>query len=220
MNTEKKEIYATPSQEFKVAVYQLAAFNATLTKGYCEQWKDCDYEGYKEKKIKLQALVDTALKSNFPVFYDRRVNVVYFLFGEIQISFHTGGGYVNKESFGLPHTEVKWDGVKNAHTYTEKEYIALKEYRKEELARRMQALKEKENQIKAFADKFLAQLTAKLKRARSERSKNEIQKEIDSIAKMDAYQLSREFRYNEEAKDICNALSSMYCDNYIYTFSV
>lgn len=47
-------------EEFKKEVYDLAKFNASLTKGYGRVWKSADYDGYTYKNKKLKKLVDVA----------------------------------------------------------------------------------------------------------------------------------------------------------------
>lgn len=203
-------------QDFKRAVYSLAKFNSTLTKGYRKEWKQSDYDGYAKKNKELGKLVDVAKKNKYPVFYDGRSNVVYFIFGEVQISFHTGGGFLKSENFGLPSTPIEWDGVKDAFKYSEKEYLKLKNYRKKELQKRIALKAKKENELIEFVRNYISELNKKLKRARTEKTKSEISKEINSLSKKTNYELFEYFRY----KEICKELAPMYLDSYIYTFSV
>jgi len=207
-------------QDFKKVVYELAKFNSTLTKGYRKEWKQSDYDGYAKKNKELGKLVDVAKKNKYPVFYDGRSNVVYFIFGEVQISFHTGGGFLNSENFGLPSTPIEWDGVKEAFKYSEREYIKLKNYRKKELQKRIALKVKKENELLDFVRNYINELNKKLKRARTEKTKSEISKEINSLSKKTTYGLYEYFRYFEGAKEICKELTPMYFDSYISTYSV
>ena len=203
-------------QDFKKVVYELAKFNSTLTKGYRKEWKQSDYDGYAKKNKELGKLVDVAKKNKYPVFYDGRSNVVYFIFGEVQISFHTGGGFLNSENFGLPSTPIEWDGVKEAFKYSEREYIKLKNYRKKELQKRIALKVKKENELLDFVRNYINELNKELKRARTEKTKSEISKEINSLSKKTTYGLYEYFRYSE----ICKELTPMYFDSYISTYSV
>lgn len=69
------------AQNFKKAVYGLAKFNPLLTKGYGKEWKQSDYDGYTKKNKELNKLVNVAVQKKYPVFYDGRTNVIYFIFG-------------------------------------------------------------------------------------------------------------------------------------------
>lgn len=207
-------------QDFKKAVYELAKFNSLLTKGYRKEWKESDYDGYTKKNKELNKLVNIAKQKKYPIFYDGRTNVIYFIFGEVQISFHMGGGFLNSENFGLPHTPIQWDGVKEAFKYSEKEYLKLKNYRKKELQKRINARTKKENELLQFVVKYIDGLNQKLKRARTEKTKSEISKEINLLSKESTYGLYEYFRHNEVAKEICKELTPMYFDSYIATFSV
>lgn len=207
-------------QDFKKEVYELAKFNSTLTKGYGKEWKESDYDGYTKKNKELKKLVNVAKQKKYPVFYDGRTNVIYFIFGKVQISFHTGGGFLNSENFGLPHTSVEWDGVKEAYKYSEKEYIKLKNYRKKELQKRINTRTKKENELLEFVKNYINGLNQKFKRARTEKTKSEISKEINLLSKKSTYGLYEYFRHFEGAKEICKELTPMYFDSYIATFSV
>jgi len=207
-------------ENFKKAVYELAKFNSTLTKGYRKIWKESDYDGYSKKNKELKKLVKVAKAKNYPIFYDGRHNVVYFLFNLVQISFHTGGGFTNAENFGLSHTRVEWDGVTKAHEYSEKEYLQLKEKRKKELQKRIVAKTKKENELIKFAKNHIDSLNTKRNRARTEKTKTEITKEIEIISSESMYGLYLYFRFSEGAKEICKDLTPMYFDSYIESYSV
>ena len=206
--------------DFKKAVYELARFNSTLTKGYRNEWKSTDYDGYTKKNNELKRLVEIAKKENYPVFYDGRTKVVYFIFNKVQISFHVGSNLFHSDNLGLPNTKIEWDGVKNAYKYTKKKYLELKEKRKRELQKRIAFKNKKEDELIIFARNYIRELEQKLKRVRTEKSINDIVDEINKISEKSTYGLYEYFRYWSNAKDICRELSPMYFDSYIVTYSV
>jgi len=209
----------TTLEQFKTKVYQLAEFNSSLPKGYGIELTEADHANYEYKQKTLKQLIDEAKSINFPVLYDGRSNVVYFIFGEVQISFHTCGGY-GSESFGLPHTCVEWDGVTKAHQYTEAQYIALREQRKAEIERRKQVKGEFEKTLMKIALANIEKLQASLKRARNENRKEEIKREIDKINREMNHGYSLFERYKYTAQGISEKGHEIYCDSYIYHYTV
>lgn len=205
--------------QLKKEVYDLAVFNSSLPKGYCIQLTEQDHKNYQYKQTKLKQLVDTAKKISFPVLYDGRSNVVYFIFGEVQISFHTCGGYTN-ESFGLPHTIVKWDGVTKAHQYTEAEYIALRDQRKIEIEKRKQIKAEFENQLVSIAKAEVEQLKKSLSRAKSEKRIDELTREISKLEKEMKHGYSLFERYKYSVDGLSEKGHEIYCDSYIHHYTV
>lgn len=205
--------------QLKNEVYELAAFNAALPKGYGIQLTEQDHKNYQHKQEKLKELVQIAKEINFPVLYDGRSNVVYFIFGEIQISFHTCGGY-GSESFKLEHTCVEWDGVTKAHQYTEAEYIALRDERKAEIERRKQVKGEFEKTLMKIALANIEKLQASLKRARNENRKEEIKREIDKINREMNHGYSLFCRYKHTDIALSGKGYEIYSDSYIYNYTV
>lgn len=211
---------------FKNHVYDLAKFNSELSKGYMVNHSQSDIEGYSRKNIELKKLIDIAIKNNYPVFYDARTNVVYFLFGEIQISFHTGSGLFNKENFGLAHTPIEWDGVKNAFKYSEKEYLELKKERLIEIENRKKNKKKKEIEFVFYLKKYEDFLFKKLKRVRSQKSKEIILTEIRYISNaristlVDYFSQQPILSNKLGVMNVVENLKPMYKDSYITTYTV
>lgn len=210
--------------EFKKAVYELAEFNGKLTKGYKNIWKSADYRGYKYKHERLRELVRIAKQNKYIVYYDARVCVVYFIFGEVQISFHTGSSAFDCESYGLPSTNIEWDGIKNAYKYSESEYLGLKKYRKEELHRRKDLLSKLEKNLNYYVIKYRSMLEQKLKKVRSSSSKSAVVSEIEHIDKMSNSSILKYiiaiYPDDSEFIKLYSELLPMYNDNYIVNFTV
>jgi len=207
------------STQFKNKVYKLAEFNSQLPKGYGIDLTEQDHANYQHKQETLKQLVSEAKTINFPVLYDRRSNVVYFIFGEVQISFHTCGGY-GSESFGLEHTCVEWDGVTKAHQYTEAQYIALREQRKAEIERRKQVKVEFEKTLVKMALSNIKKLQTSLKRARSENRKEDLKREIDKISREMNHGYSLFCRYKHTDIALSEKGHEIYSDSYIYNYTV
>lgn len=209
-------------ENFKKAVYELAEFNSNLKKGYRKELSESDLIGYAKKNKELKRLIGIAVEKGYPVYHDKRQQVVYFIFGKVQISFHTGTDYSNQPDFGLKSTSVEWDGVRNAHKYSEKEYVRLKNERKKELARRKAELKKKENQLKKFCDNHVVDLEKILKIVHSDKSKAVVSDKIKKLKTMTMYGLVEYCMYNfdKETKILCMEIKKMYEDSYIHDFAV
>lgn len=207
-------------KEFKKAVYDLAKFNATLTKGYKTELSHKDVEGYKYKDETLKKLVEIAINKKYPVFYDGRSNVIYFYFGQIQISFHTTSHFALLKSYGLNHTPIEWDGIKNSYKYSEKQYIQLREQRKKELKTRLINLKVNEMELLGMSYWYLEKLRLEYKKSKRKKEKKDIEEEINYILKQDTYGLYKYFRFREGFISLCHELTIMYSDDYIHNFSL
>jgi len=131
-------------------VYDLAKFNANLPKGYGLTLSDESRENYNKKNKEIEKLVKIALENNYEVYYNEKQKVIYFIIDNIQISFHTRGN-----SFGLPHTNIFWDGVKNSYKYKKNKYDALKQKRLDIILPKIDLLEKKE---KEFIEKGKKQL--------------------------------------------------------------
>jgi len=131
-------------------VYDLAKFNANLPKGYGLTLSDESRENYNKKNKEIEKLVKIALENNYEVYYNEKQKVIYFIIDNIQISFHTRGN-----NFGLPHTNIFWDGVKNSYKYKKNRYDALKQKRLDIILPKMELLEKKE---KEFIEKGKKQL--------------------------------------------------------------
>jgi hypothetical protein len=166
--------------KFKKAIYNLAKFNSTLTKGYGKEWTDRDYIGYKHKNKQLKRLCEIAIKNNYEVY--NSFGIIYFIFGNIQISFHLNSGYVLNEDFDfVPKKNIEWDRIKNAHSYTEKEYIKLKQIVEVEINNR---IKYKNTHYTIFVDmikKHLDILNVKYSKSKSEKNKLKLMEDINVI---------------------------------------
>ena len=204
-------------EEFKKEVYDLGVFNSTLSKGYRVEKTQQDLDGYAYKSKRLAELIEIALNNSFPVSYDAREGVVYFFFGEIQISFHIGGFFPPMEYCGLYHCEVEWDGVKKAHLYTETEYVALRDRRKEELKKRKLILSEKEQELKKAVEIEISLLRKNLKRCKKEASIKEYEKEISYLSAASCYSIVTTRGW---ISPLCQEMECMYRDSYITSFCV
>lgn len=200
-------------QDFKKEVIALAELNSSLTKGYGREWKPSDYDGYENKNKLLKELVNKAKENKFPVLYDKVSSVVYFIFGKIkqQISFHTVG-----DSFGLPHTNVDWDGVRNSHKYSESQISKLRLERKKECQKRKVFRAKKESELVDFANNYILMLEVKKKRSKTEKTKTEIDYDILKIKERlnRPYGLYEYFRYVDGAKELCYKLLPTFSDSY------
>ena len=203
--------------EFKKEVYDLAFFNDTLSKGYRVEKTQNDLDGYVYKSNRLAELVAIAIKNSFPVSYDGREGVVYFFFGEVQISFHIGEMFAPREHCGLHHCEVEWDGVKKAHLYTEAEYVRLREYRKEELTKRKLILAEKEQELKNIVEKEISLMRKNLKRCKKEATIKWYEKEISYLSEASLYSIVTTRGW---ISPLCREMERMYRDSYITSFCV
>jgi len=131
-------------------VYDLAKFNANLPKGYGLTLSDESRENYNKKNKEIEKLVKIALENNYEVYYNEKQKVIYFIIDNIQISFHTRGN-----NYGLPHTNIFWDGVKNSYKYKKNRYDALKQKRLDIISPKIELLEKKE---KEFIEKGKKQL--------------------------------------------------------------
>lgn len=214
-NKISQKIYNEYSQE----LHDLAKFNASLTKGYRTTPTDEDIKGYEYKNKKIKELVEKAISHNFPVFYNS--GVVYFIVGEKQISFHTKG-----ENFGLPNSDIEWDGVTNAHTYSDKDYLILKELRKTIISKRKEVKKEKENQLVSFGQEKIKKLNKALKKSKLEPTKKKIKSDIEKLQNemnnpYTKYGLCQilQSEPNPEIISLCNELKyRIYRDDYIVNY--
>lgn len=208
--------------EYSNELHDLAKFNASLTKGYRTTLTDDDIKGYDYKNKKIQELVNKAISHKFPVYYD--AGVIYFIVGQKQISFHTKG-----ENFGLPNSSIEWDGVTNAHTYTEKEYAILKELRHTILEKRKENRKQKESELVEFGETKLLELQKKLKRTKLESSRTPIISKIEKLekavnaawGKYGLYDILRKemwVNFDPEINSLCNKLTRIYRDDYIVNY--